>query len=97
MAIMTNKEIIETTFALKAIGLSEVCTTITPNGAVMIYHVHLKDINAHCMGNHPIMNWLYQTGKVKRLPEDNCWYEVQMTPEEFRTAHHITVTHPYKN
>ena len=97
MAIMTNKEIIETTFALKAIGISEVCTTITPNGAVMIYQVHLRDINAHCMGNHPIMQWLYQTGKIKQCPDagHKGWYNINMTPEEFRLAHHITVTDPY--
>jgi hypothetical protein len=97
MAIMTNKEIITTTFALKEIGISEVCTTITPKGAVMIYQVHLKDVNAHCMGNHPIMQWLYQTGKIKQNPDCNpsVWYNIEMTPEEFRTAHHITVTDPY--
>jgi hypothetical protein len=94
MAIMTNKEIITTTFALKEIGISEVCTTITPKGAVMIYQVHLNDVNARCMENHPIMQWLYQTGKIKQN-NDSVWYNIEMTPEEFRTAHHITVTDPY--
>lgn len=96
MAIMTNKQIIQTTEALKAIGITEVCTTITPNGAVMIYQVHLNDINARCMENHPIMQWLYQTGKIKPTSETpTCWYNVNMTPEEFNIAYHITVTDPY--